>query len=957
MRNLKRVLALVLALTMVLSFAISASAGAFTDVKDGDDYASAINLLASLEVLKGFEDGTYNSAGSYTREQFAKILYVLVNGKDDNAAMYQGTAPFPDVDAGRWSAGYITWAVNLGICNGRDDGNFWPTDVVKYAEACKMFLIAMGYSSTIYTYPYGFIDKASTLKMFDDIQGYTTFGDANRGTIAQMAYNALFAEAPRFGTYTAKEGESTQTKTKLLITGAFGVIYDYAVVTGTSNNTYGAGIYDDGQVALGSSSYDINWGEGIDIDLDATVYSYADDVDSLIGLTAKVWFKEDENALSNAKIYLIEDASKDKAYTINPFDVEEVDDSSASEVAFKDGTVTRRLKLTRYTVDDTATYAITPISWDGSNGTEIADGTKFDDKTMTYRVIDRAGNGTIDVVYEIQPDFAKITALSDSKISMSAGKLVGSNNIKSDDNTVVTLYDGAKKDDYALVYARKAVVGDNVKTVYDLVKAESVDNVKHNRASGSDKYFGGTAYKLLTNAGAVTLGDTYDLYMNANGYVAKAVLVEEEEEGNWLLVTDAYNTFNAADNLSATTVEGYLADGTSFAKSIDLDEVDTIDEIFINDRTSGDGAGWQTTGSGESATIAGKYKIFAYTLGDNGRIDSLEYLDDGVNGIDDVYDTGTVNYDGDTRTMNDRSDDDKMGVTTSSSVIFNVYTEDTKTKVAVLKDTDLPDITGETITYDQMGVDGGNLRVVVLTSTGKIGDTTDRYVLLISAAKDSVSSSKVNYALEVAGEPDMLYTKDISGEATESNLGVTEATLLPRYNEDIDGYPVIGYVKLTFDTAGKVTKITPIDETPVAAKGDVQLVSGAVSAIPSSNSIQIREVEYNTGSDDKVYLTDVDASAKGYVLASDAEFFTVDKAPYDFPGYKNTAKVNAASADSLMTSSFDKDVATEGPTSNDTAYGVDLIVKQTEDSGTKRVVAVFIYTTPVSGEPATTSAD
>ena len=204
MRNLKRVLALVLALTMVLSFAISASAGAFTDVQDDDDYASAINLLASLEVLKGFEDGTYNSAGSYTREQFAKILYVLVNGKDDNAAMYQGTAPFPDVAADRWSAGYITWAVNLGICNGRDDGNFWPTDIVKYAEACKMFLIAMGYSSTMYTYPYGFIDKASSLKMFDDFKGYSTFGEANRGTVAQMAYNALFAEAPRFGTYTAK---------------------------------------------------------------------------------------------------------------------------------------------------------------------------------------------------------------------------------------------------------------------------------------------------------------------------------------------------------------------------------------------------------------------------------------------------------------------------------------------------------------------------------------------------------------------------------------------------------------------------------------------------------------------------------------------------------------------------------------------------------------------------------
>ena len=64
----------------------------------------------------------------------------------------------------------------------------------------------------------------------DSVKGYSTFGEANRGTVAQMAYNALFAEAPRFGTYTAKEGDATTTETKLLIMGAFGVSYEYSIL-------------------------------------------------------------------------------------------------------------------------------------------------------------------------------------------------------------------------------------------------------------------------------------------------------------------------------------------------------------------------------------------------------------------------------------------------------------------------------------------------------------------------------------------------------------------------------------------------------------------------------------------------------------------------------------------------------------------------------------------------------
>ena len=93
---------------MFAGFGLTASGGYFTDVPDDADYAAAINLLRALEVLAGYPDGTYNPAGTFTREEFSKVLYVLMNGKDDGARMYTGASPFPDVDAGRWSAGYIT---------------------------------------------------------------------------------------------------------------------------------------------------------------------------------------------------------------------------------------------------------------------------------------------------------------------------------------------------------------------------------------------------------------------------------------------------------------------------------------------------------------------------------------------------------------------------------------------------------------------------------------------------------------------------------------------------------------------------------------------------------------------------------------------------------------------------------------------------------------------------------
>ena len=80
MRNLKKILALVLALMMVLSVMATASALDFTDA-DEIKNTEAVSVMAGLGILSGnpTADGqfAFNPTGTLTRGQAAKILAVV----------------------------------------------------------------------------------------------------------------------------------------------------------------------------------------------------------------------------------------------------------------------------------------------------------------------------------------------------------------------------------------------------------------------------------------------------------------------------------------------------------------------------------------------------------------------------------------------------------------------------------------------------------------------------------------------------------------------------------------------------------------------------------------------------------------------------------------------------------------------------------------------------------------
>ena len=151
MRTLKKTLSLVLVVVMLLgvcAFSVSAVDN-FEPYKDaesvGEDYEEAVDLLVALGVVRGTSETTLDPEATYTREEGAAIVARISLGITAAEALSKNSSPFTDVEAGRWSAGYIAYCAENGILDGVGDGSFKPTGTLTGYAFAKMLLTAVGY--------------------------------------------------------------------------------------------------------------------------------------------------------------------------------------------------------------------------------------------------------------------------------------------------------------------------------------------------------------------------------------------------------------------------------------------------------------------------------------------------------------------------------------------------------------------------------------------------------------------------------------------------------------------------------------------------------------------------------------------------------------------------------------------------------------------------------------------
>lgn len=190
---MKRVLSLVLALSMVLGMFSFAFAG--SNLKDivGTDYEASVEALIELGVVNGYTDGTFQPEKVVTRAEMAKLLVVSA-GLEPAADVAKGATRFSDVAGSHWASGYVNVAAEYGYIVGYPDGTFAPDKTVTYAEAVTMALRVLGYRTVVEskgTWPTNYIAKAGDLKMLEDIT-YGSYSDgAKRGNVAKLIWNML----------------------------------------------------------------------------------------------------------------------------------------------------------------------------------------------------------------------------------------------------------------------------------------------------------------------------------------------------------------------------------------------------------------------------------------------------------------------------------------------------------------------------------------------------------------------------------------------------------------------------------------------------------------------------------------------------------------------------------------------------------------------------------------------
>jgi len=203
MRNLKKFLALALAMVMCFSLMLTASAADPASPADFDDkdeisstYAEAVNVLSALDIIQGDDLGNFNPKNYIRRSEVSAMIYrIATSVADGQVSIYKDYDYFDDVDSEAWFAGYVNYCGIAQYVKGKTPTTFDPWANVTGYEVLAMILRVVGYDrNDEFTGPTWKIRTASTAKdlgILKNVSEGTLGQPATREVVAELLFQAM----------------------------------------------------------------------------------------------------------------------------------------------------------------------------------------------------------------------------------------------------------------------------------------------------------------------------------------------------------------------------------------------------------------------------------------------------------------------------------------------------------------------------------------------------------------------------------------------------------------------------------------------------------------------------------------------------------------------------------------------------------------------------------------------
>ncbi len=275
---MKRLISICLTLAMAASMLVVPTSAA--------SESEMIQTVQMLGIMIGDEKGNMNLTQNVTRAQFTTMAVRATPAGDSIGA--PAYAPFPDVKATHWSAGYVAYAVKSGYINGYTDGTFLPDNQITLAEGVNIVRKLLGYTDDQLagSYPSAQMNLADQLGLLDGVTATDWDDILDRGDAMTIFYNALTAKTPSGQVYLTTLGYALDSKGEVDITALLNATLDGPVIaegdweTQVTVNLDTATIYRDGKIIKSSqiSDYDVvYWNENLN-----TAWVYFDRVSGTV---------------------------------------------------------------------------------------------------------------------------------------------------------------------------------------------------------------------------------------------------------------------------------------------------------------------------------------------------------------------------------------------------------------------------------------------------------------------------------------------------------------------------------------------------------------------------------------------------------------------------------------------------------------------------------------------------